>query len=269
VANPLIVTNTLPVEFIAIDEAKLGEAMDLCQASHDVVLPDTVGGILANEPAFTAAQAAANRTYKAIQKLEAELDESRLTMVRQVRAVEARINEVAKAALAPLADQRARLGLKVGRADQAAQELYRKRVREAEETARVEEARRVAEAEAARAQAIAAAKAVADLDAMPGEAAAPVTADAFDGAGAAAVRPVPAAYIPPPPKAAARIARPKRVRILDATLVPKEFGGRALWVLDLKAIEDLAIRAKLKIPGVEVYEEEERAAAKGGGGPRS
>jgi hypothetical protein len=263
VANPLIVTNTLPIEFIALDEAKLAEAMDLCQASHDVELPDTVAGITKDEPAANAAAIAANQTYKAIQRLENELDESRLVMVRQLRAIETRINEAAKSALAPLADQRARLGLKIARNDLAAKDLHRYRVRLAEEEARAEEARRVAEAEAARAQAIAAAKAVAELDAMPGEAAAPVAVDEFDGAGAAAVRPVVARYVPPPPKAAARMSVPKVVHVIDASKIPLEVNGVRFWTLDEKALKK-ALEMGMKFPGgAELVDGEAKAAAKG------
>jgi hypothetical protein len=261
--SPLIVSNTLPGEFIALDEAKLDEAMALCQASHDVALVDTAAAILADEPSAVAAFEAANRTYRAIQKLESELDESRLAMVRQVRAVEAKINEVAKAALEPLKHQRAELGMKVGIADQAHKQVHQLRLRQAEEAARAEEARRVAEAEAARTKALADAQAVADLDAMPGEAAAPVEASAFDGAGAAAVRPVVPAYVPPPPKAAARIAVPKVAKIIDANLIPKEIGGIAFWTLDVKAVEK-ALKLGMKIPGAELVDGEAKAVGKGG-----
>lgn len=263
--NVLIVPNTLPVEFIALDEAKLDEAMALCQTSHDVVLPDSVAGILKDEQAFTAAFAGANATYKAIQKLENEIEESRAEVCRKIVAIRDRIIAVAREATGPLADQRARLGLKVGKANLANQELYRQRVAAAAKEAQEEETRRVAAAEAERQAQIDAAKAIAEMDAMPGEAPAPVTVDAFDGAGAASVRPVLPAYVPPPMKSAARIDVPKVLKVIDASKIPLEVSGIKLWTLDEKALEK-CLKMGMKFPGgAELVDGQAKTSANGGG----
>ena len=45
----------------------------------------------------------------------------------------------------------------------------------------------------------------------------------------------------------------KRVEIVDASLVPREFGGVPLWIVDTKAVEKLA-KAGAQIPGVMVHD---------------
>lgn len=262
--NMLTIPNTLPAEFIALDPDKLDAAMALCQASHDVVLADSIMTILKDEPTAVAAMEAANVTYTAIKRLEGEIDESRLVIWRQIDAVAKQLNATAKSATVPLADQRARLGLKIGRAKLAHDELYRMRKAEAENAARAEEARRGAEAEAARQKQIDEAKAVADMDALPGESPKPLTAEVFDGAGAAAVRQVVAAYVPPPPKAAARLSKPKIVRVIDANKIPLAINGVRFWTLDERALKK-AMEMGMEFPGgAELVDGEETSAAKGG-----
>jgi hypothetical protein len=257
--NPIIIPNTLPDTIIALSGETLAEIAAIqADAAAIVDIPDV--------PAMEAADAVVVRAIKIDKAIEAERKRLKAPILSLVEDLDNASGE----ARAPLIGIKSDLGRKI-LAFQAAENVRREAERR-----RIEEERRAAEAARqkalAEARAAEAARAKAESDrlaeigrledeaASKGETLAPWE----EPAPVAASEPVHIPEVLPryeeqaavaPLKSRAVVQKTlKVVTITDPSLVPREFGGVALWIIDSKAVEKLA-KAGATIPGVSITEQ--------------
>ena len=271
----LIVPNTLPKEIVPIDTAMLEKANTMAFQAKALILIDAD------------TLAVANAKFREIDALTKTIKEERLAITRPIEALAEAVREAARKATIPLDEARADLGDRIMKFDRK----LKAEAAEAERKARDEaEARAAAERErleAIRQELIAkqqaefqAAKAAAEKARAEAQERADEEAALF-GAVADAIEvveptkphePPPVVVVPvldavraplgmPLGKCAVRPSKRKKLRILDASKIPREIAGAALLVPDEKAIDKL-MRAGIAVPGC-VLEDEEGFASSG------
>lgn len=241
-SDNVIIVNDLPREIIAINHETIDAAIALCERAHEIIIPSPA----VDEQGCRSALVLANPLYDQINDLAKQLEAERLARGREVTAIKTRIDEAVKAATIPLEDQRARLGQKIFAKDRELKAIIAEKQRRAEEEARrreveraaAEEARRMAAAEA---EAAVAAATAAGVDLPPDELPQPPPPPVLDAE--------PAPYIAPAPRSSVKGKPEYSLAVDDWALVPREFGGVALWKFDDAAALKL-LKADAKIPGL-------------------
>lgn len=238
--SALTIPNPLPPVLVAISAEARDQISALEAQAADIVA-------IACMDDYTAADAVLAQVIKAIRDLENERKRIKAPIIDLGR----QLDEAASEASTGLLVIKSALGQKLlvfqqaenRRRDEERQRLEAQR-REAEEQAR--KAREIEEHNQREiARAAAAAAEVAPWEEPPAEAAPDlipvVEAPTFEQQFAAA-----------PLKSHSVVAKTiRRVEITNPELVPREFGGVALWIIDTKAVERLA-KAGAQIPGVTI-----------------
>jgi hypothetical protein len=263
---PVIVANTLPKQFVAIEPATLAHALDLA-AQATALVPKTAADL-----------DAANTLFKAADALEKAITTQRLELTRPIDTLKAAIMAAERQATLPLGEARKGLADRMltckRELDRIAAEERAKAEAEARARAEAERARleaerqeRIARERAAHEAAVKAAQEAAAQERARLEAEAELfgaPADQFESP----FEPVMPAYVEPPPvviipevirpnpvtaapKLAVRATTRKVLRIIDASKIPRTIAEAVLLVPDEAAIKKLLL-AGLVVPGCEL-----------------
>lgn len=241
--NAITIANPLPSVLVAISGEAMAQIAALEAQAAGMTTIDTID-------AYKAADEVVAQSVRVLKELEAERKRIKAPILELGR----QIDEAAGEAVTGLAFVKSRLGDLLLTYQQAENR------RRAEERQRLAEAARLAEAENARIaelnrQELAR---VAALNESAAEVAPWEEPVAVEAPAILPVVEIPGHYerqmAAAPLKSSAVVAKTiKRVEITDASLVPREFGGVALWSIDTKAVEKLA-KAGAQIPGVTITE---------------
>lgn len=257
-STALVVANTLPPQIAALKDETLASALSLATEAKALSIKDAES------------LAVANALYKRIDGLNKAIKEQRLEITRPIDALKDAIMDAERLATKPLSDAREDLGKRIFEMDR---ELARQRQlaeakarKEAEEKAAAERARLEAERQeiirkqqAEHAEAERAAKEQADLFGTEAE---PIP-EAEPPPPVVVVPVVDAVMIPPAlPKSAVRGSTRTKLKIHDASKIPRDLAGVVLLIPDDKAIEKL-MKAGVEVPGCHLETVEGFASAGG------
>lgn len=254
-SSAIIVPNTLPPQIIALSDDALALAQGLASEAKALVITDA------------ASLEVGNALFRRIDGHKKGIERARLELTRPIDALKAQVIEAERQATAPLEEARADLGKRLLvvenriRAERA--EAERRAREDAEARARAERERLEGERQAIirrqtedRAAAQAKAAEEAALFGTP-----EVEVPAQSAPPPVVVVPVAQAVaMPELPKSAVRRKADPVLVIVDADKIPREIGGKPLWVLDEKAIKAVW-KAGISVPGTRMDQVEGFAAA--------
>lgn len=238
--SAITIPNPLPAELVAISADARAQIAALESQAACLTTVDTIDG-------YKAADEVVAVTVRLIKELEDERKRIKAPITELARA----LDDAASEAACGLHMIKSRLGgllLDFQRTENRRREDERQRLAEAARAAEAENAR-IAEANRQELARVAALNADVADEAPPWEAATPALIPVVELPGHFEAQMAAA-----PLKSSAVVGKTiKRVEIVDASLVPREFGGVPLWIVDTKAVEKLA-KAGAQIPGVMVHD---------------
>lgn len=235
--DAVIVRQTLPTEFIAVDPQAMERALVLVAKAKAYVITDV------------ATLDDAEATYRLINALFKSIADSRLDITRPIDDLKKAIMEAERKATVPLLEAKVWLEPRISkfRADENARRDEAARVAriEAERVAAIErkrlqdeQAERIRKATEERAAVEAKAKFEADMFGTEETVVLPVIPEEREILVVPVVHEVVA---PSLGKSAVRTGTKKRIKIIDMSLIPEQVGGKSVWIFDEKTAEKLML----------------------------